>query len=334
MPKSRSPFPDPACRLPDEYGLLAAVLASPLDDLPKLVYADFLEEHNDPRGPFLRQWVAAKQAGKPRPKPPKEFSECWLSVIGYTIDDTLDRMGNPVWADAVRQTAEPGLFVKTHRLRSSASNPTGASKIGGLPDLLPDTEWPEGETGPAAFVAQWNLEELALSPVCRLLPRTGLLSLFMDLVPFVEDSGDGIMKIVYTARLDELEEREPDEEQNEGNVLSECRVEFHEWMTLPHHRSPVLEKFSLGNDALREYMNFYHTYDLPSASHLIFGHPIPIQTDPAPIGETDWRLLSQFGADGHGNLEACDGGTWYFMVRDEDLKRAHFDDVYMEFQTG
>jgi uncharacterized protein (TIGR02996 family) len=37
-----------------EDALLAAVLAAPLEDAPRLVYADWLEEQGDPRGEFLR----------------------------------------------------------------------------------------------------------------------------------------------------------------------------------------------------------------------------------------------------------------------------------------
>jgi uncharacterized protein (TIGR02996 family) len=34
--------------------LLAAIKESPADDAPRLVYADWLEEHGEPRGEFLR----------------------------------------------------------------------------------------------------------------------------------------------------------------------------------------------------------------------------------------------------------------------------------------
>lgn len=42
----------------DRDALLAAVLAAPDDDLPRLVYADFLDEHGDPdRAAFIRSQV-------------------------------------------------------------------------------------------------------------------------------------------------------------------------------------------------------------------------------------------------------------------------------------
>lgn len=325
-------FPDPVCRLPDEYGLVAAVLAAPLDDLPKLVYADWLEERNDPRGVFLRAWVAAKQAGKKRPKPVKTLSKCWLSVVGYTLDVWLMQQGNPAWADAVRATAEPCLVVRTVPLNDGETVPTGGSKMGGLPDLDPDTEWPAGEDGEAAFVAQWNLAELAVSPCCMKLPQKGLLSFFIDLAPFVDDSGDGSSEVIVTPNASGVEEREP-EELNETNELPACRVEFREWLSIPDNHSPALKKL-LAENLRQEYAMPYYDYPMPRGLHRILGHASPIQSDPTPTGKKAWSLLTQFGPDDTLRLEACDGGTWYFMIPTADLKKGKFDDTYMEFQTG
>lgn len=48
---AHNPLSDPAAVHPGEAEMLAAVLADLTDDLPKLVYADWLEERGDPRGP-------------------------------------------------------------------------------------------------------------------------------------------------------------------------------------------------------------------------------------------------------------------------------------------
>src|SRR5688500_455808 len=55
---------------PDELGLLGAVAAAPEDDLPRLVYADWLEEHGRPqRAEFIRAGcrLAADPAGPDAP---------------------------------------------------------------------------------------------------------------------------------------------------------------------------------------------------------------------------------------------------------------------------
>lgn len=39
---------------PDEYSFLQSIIADPDDDLPRLVYADWLEDRGNPRGEFIR----------------------------------------------------------------------------------------------------------------------------------------------------------------------------------------------------------------------------------------------------------------------------------------
>ncbi len=329
----RSPFPDPVCKLPDEYGLVAAVLAAPLDDLPKLVYADWLEERNDPRGDFLRAWLTARKAGKKLPPPYKGLSKCWMSVVGYTLDAWLTKLGNPAWGLAVKETAEPCVVVRTIPLKEDGETvDTGKSKMGGLPDLHPDEEWPVGEEGEFAFLAQWNLAELAVSPCVARLPKQGLLSFFIDLTPFVEDTSDGESSVIYTRDDAALDEREP-EEIVEPNDLPACRVEFREWLSLPDHRSPALAKL-LPEIIRRDYTMPYFDRPEPKGSHRILGHAGPIQSDPTPAGKKAWSLLTEFRPDDGLRLEACDGGTWYFMIPNTDLKKGKFGDTHMEFQTG
>ena len=77
------------------------------------------------------------------------MSRCWRNVIGHTLATAIEF--NPTWDEAIWQTAEPGILVNT-KPHKGKQIPVGASKMGGLPDLHPDTEWPEGESGPAAFV--------------------------------------------------------------------------------------------------------------------------------------------------------------------------------------
>jgi len=333
MPRVRSPFPDPACKLPDEYGLVAAVLAAPLDDLPKLVYADWLDEHNDPRGQFLREWLAARKTGKTLPKPDKKLSRCWLSVMGFTLDAWLVKQGNPAWADVVRATAEPCVVVRTIPLEDGETVDTGHSKMGGLPDLDPDEPWVGGDNSHAAFVAQWNLAELAVSPCAAKLPKAGLVSFFIDLVPFVEDSGDGLSRVIFNRDTASAEETEPDDDVHEHNELAACRVEFREWLSIPDFRSPALTKLATAG-MLTDYRDKQFDYPNPQGQHRILGHASPIQSDPTPAGKKAWSLLTEFGPDSDLRLEACDGGTWYFMTPTVDLKKGKFEETCMEFQTG
>ena len=55
--KRRAARPEPPRRepTPQDEAFLRAILADPEDDTPRLVYADYLEEHGDPdRAEFIR----------------------------------------------------------------------------------------------------------------------------------------------------------------------------------------------------------------------------------------------------------------------------------------
>lgn len=153
-------------------------------------------------------------------------------------------------------------------------------------------------------------------------------------MPFVEDSGDGDYNVVFHPDPDGFEEREPDEERSHTNEPPACRVELREWLSIPGHHSPALGKV-LTSDTRYEYAEPYFDYPTPpKGSHQILGHAGPIQSDPSPPGKKSWSLLTQFGPDDELELEACDGGTWYFMTPTADLKKGKFGETYMEFQTG
>src|SRR5438067_2599438 len=194
MPKPA--FPEPAATLPGEADILATVVANPADDTAKLVYADWLEEHDDPRGPFLRQCVAAFLAGKKLPDA-KSVPKPWYDLVGLALLRKIRIAEMTAHADKILRLARPAIVVKSRRA-AEAKLPLGASRFGGGPDLPPDAGWPTLGEDPLAFLAQFNLAELSASLVCRELPASGLLSVF---VAWDEDEGndyfdDGMWRLV------------------------------------------------------------------------------------------------------------------------------------------
>jgi uncharacterized protein (TIGR02996 family) len=75
----------------DEEGFLHAIKANPRDDVPRLVYADWLEERGDPRGDFIRLHLALTAAAPDHPERVagehelsslrKGCDAAWLAVI-------------------------------------------------------------------------------------------------------------------------------------------------------------------------------------------------------------------------------------------------------------
>ena len=161
----------------------------------------------------------------------------------------------------------------------------------------------------------------------------GMLSFFIDLVPFVEDSGDGSTEVIFNPNPTEFDEREPND-QWEDNYLPSSRVEFREWLCLPDYTSPAFQRL-LTADMREEFIEADAYPPTARGSHLILGHPEAVQNLPLPNrSRKPCSLLTQFGPDPDLRLEACDGGTWYFMTPTADLKKGKFDNTYMEFQTG
>jgi uncharacterized protein YwqG len=56
----------------------------------------------------------------------------------------------------------------------------GVTKIGGQPDVLSDTRWPEWRGAPLFFLAQIRLVDIAKYDLDGELPRAGMISYFFD----------------------------------------------------------------------------------------------------------------------------------------------------------
>jgi Uncharacterized protein conserved in bacteria len=67
----------------------------------------------------------------------------------------------------------------------------GATKIGGQPDLPPDTLWPEWRGAPLNFLAQIRLADVAAYDPDGELPHEGMLSFFFDYTNWGKPGRDG-----------------------------------------------------------------------------------------------------------------------------------------------
>jgi uncharacterized protein (TIGR02996 family) len=234
--KPKSPFPDPAAVLPGEADILAGVIANLADHDAKLVYADWLEERGDKRGPLLRKFVQAHRAGKKKLPQPKPDQQVWANLIGLTIMARFRSPEHAVKADVLLAFVRPAVTFR-HASERERNIPVGASKFGGCPDLPPKTKWPVVGGKLGAFLVQFNLAELHASPAARELPTTGLLSVF---IPSDFDMNSGrkpwslhhfpdASQLVRTDKLPRLPKR---------RTIPSGRVEFREIPTLPETTSP------------------------------------------------------------------------------------------------
>jgi uncharacterized protein (TIGR02996 family) len=96
----------------EDEAFIRAVVDSPGDDTPRLVYADWLDDRDDPRGPYLR--AEMKCATKPKPAAMKK----------------LLKLGKPLDAVWVARVSRPpvGVCIQTSYFRRYAP-PATAKKI-------------------------------------------------------------------------------------------------------------------------------------------------------------------------------------------------------------
>ncbi len=320
-------FPEPAATLPGEADILATVVADLSDDTAKLVYADWLEENDDPRGQLLRDSVTAFRAGK---KPPlfKAAPKLWCELVGLPLLGEIQTTKLTQQADDILRLARPALSCKSTRA-ADAKIPVGASKLSGLPDLPPKAAWPVFHGEPLHFLCQFNLAELAASLVCRELPKTGLLSIFCT---YDEDEGNddfpkGSWRLFHFPDTSKLRRCLSDP----GSPFQSCRLEFRETLTLPNRDSPWKKELGLGlnEDVWDVYQEFVVGY---RGGHQILGYPNPIQGD--MLDKKTNRHLLTIDSDDNAGWMWGDGGSLFFTISEADLKAHRFDRIRMDMQCG
>jgi uncharacterized protein (TIGR02996 family) len=102
----------------DEAAFLAAISAAPADDTARLVYADWLDDHSDPRGPYLRAecawaklWGRSKRVASPELRRlAAQLDSVWVARVsrppaGVCIQDPLFRRSPPVTEEQIEALA-------------------------------------------------------------------------------------------------------------------------------------------------------------------------------------------------------------------------------------
>jgi uncharacterized protein (TIGR02996 family) len=323
--KPTSAFLNPAAVLPGEADVLANVLTDLSDHDAKLVYADWLEDRDDPRGPLLRKFITAYRAGKELPDV-TSAPEPWRDVIGLTLVRRLRDTDLAPHSDALLALARPSVAYNAVKT-AEESLPVGGSKFGGRPDLPGNLDWPEYEGEPLSFFGQFNLDELQTSPIARELPPAGVLSVFCVSLGEGDDNfPNGSWRLFYFPQPSDLVRRA-----NFSARFAPCRLEYSETLTLPKWDSPWKAELAvIGITGYGEsYGNLY--YDLVPGDHLL-GYPYLIQSD--VLGEKSMRHLLTINSNDAAGWELADGGAFYFILPDADLKAARFDAVRLFFDCG
>ncbi len=256
-----------------------------------------------------------------------------------------------------------------------------ASKIGGSPSLPEGFVWPryQGEAfdgvnkeRPLSFIAQINLEDVAMYDEDSLLPKTGMLSFFYEMMTMkwgFEPEDTGCAKVYYFPEGTKLN-RMAAPEDLEDLRMPECSVCFEKHISLPEYEDyKKLDSESQGSrlwdvyDSVCSEMG-YERDDWGSRTKLL-GYPDVIQNsmeaeceslrrgyrrgcpeDFAKIPEdvkreiqeksSDWMLLFQMGTIETNDSEIMFGdcGHIYFWIRKQDLQALNFEKVWLILQCS
>jgi hypothetical protein len=105
----------------------------------------------------------------------------------------------------------------------------GLTRLGGRPDLPTGTDWPQGPDGPLAFLAQFDLADVAHRCGPSVLPAQGLLSFFSELHDV--HPGEGRKAVVlHTMNMESLRSLEAPEGLKQFNAVG---LRFEPGITLP-----------------------------------------------------------------------------------------------------
>ncbi len=320
------PFPNPATHSPDEAALVRTILAHHAADLPKLVYADWLEERGDPRGPFLRAFVEATADGSPYPDP-AGFPQPWLDLMGVPALTACRQHALPLTPVELLLKARPAFGITEQQIGDEMI-PLRASKFGGGADVPDGFEWPTHRGNALDFLAQFDLAELAASPAADALPRTGLLSVFFHSAGGVSDSGD-----VGGWRFYRFDESEPLRRllhpgSSIANPRNACRLDFDETLTLPEN---WCWSESVSDEVQETYRNEVSETGL---HHQLLGWPRFLQSD------ADWfsinglvRHLMTLGSNFELDWTWGDAGLLYFGIPTDALRTGDFSKTDFDFQS-
>jgi uncharacterized protein YwqG len=235
------------------------------------------------------------------------------------------------------------------------------SRLGGLPVMPPDLEWPTWKGKPQAFLAQIDLAEVQHA-VPSFLPTSGHLYFFYD-----QDQGVwgfdpkdlGAWRVLYTnaPRASFLERAAP-AGMDEHCLFKAKPISLHLVAGLPdQERLP--KSFTMDDDDSDTYSSLRDEVFAGMTHHQMLGFPAAVQNDDMEdecqlvthgiyVGNAegyqdprvsdlrqhgnDWKLLLQLDSDDDTGWMWGDVGTLYFWIRESDARQGDFSKAWMIFQ--
>ena len=263
-------------------------------------------------------------------------------------------------AEAIGRAALPAV----HLARTGAAPAPYTTRLGGLPETPAGFAWPRWKNRPLGFLAQIRCEEVAAADVSGLLPRTGMLYFFYDLVdqPWGFDPTErGFAAVVYAEGGPTLASTPMPTNGRTVEILKPLAVRPRTVATVPAARTPAYEALGLTDDESDRYQEFQDAVGAQSTPrHQMLGHSWNVQGDmqleaqlvthglycgdeaaylsprraELEPGAAAWRLLLQVDSDDDLGAMWGDAGLIYFWLRDSDLRARKFGESWTILQCS
>jgi uncharacterized protein YwqG len=264
-------------------------------------------------------------------------------------------------AEALVALAEPSIRLVPQA--AAASQPLGATKLGGAPDLPPGVEWPAFQGVPHSFIAQINLAEMSGLDGAERLPSAGLLSFFYDaeqrIWGFDPADREG-WRVLYSSSTEAIQPRTFPHELPSHARFRARRLRPRVETTLAAWESSDVLALVDEYPAALEYAQALPPAGGRGPRHRLLGHPDSLQGDMQRESQlaangiycgdaraaddprvrellTDsraWRLLLQIDTDDEAGMMWGDCGSIYYWMRREDLAAAQFDRAWCVLQCA
>ena len=274
-------------------------------------------------------------------------------VLSFIQQSGLTRI-----ADDITSLLRYTISIRTSPVEE-AELPLGISKIGGLPDLPPNIDWPEWDDQPLPLIAQIRLADIAPYDRSGELPQTGMLYFFFneEALESYPPAHESWHVLHYDGDTTHLQRRLASSE--EQLIYPTCAVEFSTILTLPPLESLYLERLGLSYDAYRpeasreqkREVDAYEkllekleaTQKSASPYHQLLGHPYQVQRDLLLECQRDthsqgdpanWQLLLQVDSDDNAHMMWGDVGVLYFYIPQSALITHDFAQTHLIMQCG
>jgi uncharacterized protein YwqG len=241
----------------------------------------------------------------------------------------------------------------------------GESRIGGNPDLPKSVKWPFYDNQPLSFICQINLQECNHLDKESMLPDTGILYFFYDAENqpwgYNIENKNG-WKVIYIDDTSSLERKTPPDNLKLYNVFNPCKLRFTNEVTLPPFDSIFFDNLTLTKEERMKLHKFLYQIidEEDQVNHRLIGYPEAIEGDMMMACQLvsngldydnldkydqstleehkrkvcDWTLLIQIDSDElNAGMAWGNFGRLYFWIKEEDLQKKNFDDVWLILQS-